>query len=189
MLALLLCTLLQASTFAITNVTVFPITSNPLKSATVIVQNGKIISIGTDQRLANDIERINITSPGAGYLGPCTVLVQDPAALSGNAGIGTFWFNEVVIGASSSVSARVKNWDQEEGVLQVGQENGTFFAGENIIGQSSGAIYVLDKYMLLSEVPAAGSVQNIDDYDQNDLFEGEADMILDFTEVNPFGEV
>ena len=138
---------------------------------------------------ANDIERINITSPGAGYLGPCTVLVQDPAALSGNAGIGTFWFNEVVIGSSSSVSARVKNWDQEEGVLQVGQENGTFLAGENIIGQSSGAIYVLDKYMLLSEVPASGSVQNIDDYDQNDLFEGEADMILDFTEVNPFGEV
>ena len=71
----------------------------------------------------------------------------------------------------------------------VGQENGTFFAGENIIGQSSGAIYVLDKYMLLSEVPAAGSVENIDSYDQNDLFEGEADMILDFTEVNPFGDV
>ena len=138
---------------------------------------------------ANDIESIHITSPGAGYLGPCTVLVQDPAALAGNAGIGTFWFNEVVIGASSSVSARVKNWDQDEGVLQVGQENGTFFAGENIIGQSSGAIYVLDKYMLLSEVPAAGSVENIDDYNQNDLFEGEADMILDFTEVNPFGDV
>ena len=117
------------------------------------------------------------------------MLVQDPAALAGNAGIGTFWFNEVVIGASSSVSARVKNWDQDEGVLQVGQENGTFFAGENIIGQSSGAIYVLDKYMLLSEVPAAGSVENIDDYNQNDLFEGEADMILDFTEVNPFGDV
>ena len=138
---------------------------------------------------ANDIESIHITSPGAGYLGPCTVLVQDPAALAGNAGIGTFWFNEVVIGASSSISARVKNWDQDEGVLQVGQENGTFFAGENIIGQSSGAIYVLDKYMLLSEVPAAGSVENIDSYDQNDLFEGEADMILDFTEVNPFGDV
>jgi len=138
---------------------------------------------------ANDIERVNITSPGAGYLGPATVLVQDPATLSGNVGYGTFWFNEVVIGSSSSVSARVKNWDQDEGVLQVGQENGTFFAGEKLIGQSSGAIYVLDKYMLLSEVPAAGSVQNIDDYDQNDLFEGEADMILDFTEVNPFGEV
>ena len=138
---------------------------------------------------ANDIESIHITSPGAGYLGPCTVLVQDPAALAGNAGIGTFWFNEVVIGASSSISARVKNWDQDEGVLQVGQENGTFFAGENIIGQSSGAIYVLDKYMLLSEVPASGSVENIDSYDQNDLFEGEADMILDFTEVNPFGDV
>ena len=43
--------------------------------------------------------------------------------------------------------------------------------------------------MLLSEVPAAGSVENIDSYDQNDLFEGEADMILDFTEVNPFGDV
>ena len=137
----------------------------------------------------NNILRVNITNPGAGYLGPCTVLVEDPAAIAGNAGIGTFWFNEVVIGEDSLIRARVKNWDQEEGVLQIGQENGKFFVGEKIIGQSSGAIYILDKYMLLSEVPAAGSVQNIDDYDQNDLFEGEADMILDFTEVNPFGEV
>ena len=137
----------------------------------------------------NNILRVNITNPGAGYLGPCTVLVEDPAAIAGNAGIGTFWFNEVVIGEDSLIRARVKNWDQEEGVLQIGQENGKFFVGEKIIGQSSGAIYILDKYMLLSEVPAAGSVQNIDNYDQNDLFEGEADMILDFTEVNPFGEV
>ena len=137
----------------------------------------------------NNILRVNITNPGAGYLGPCTVLVQDPAAIAGNAGVGTFWFNEVVLGEDSLIRARVKNWDQEEGVLQIGQENGTFFVGEKIIGQSSGAIYILDKYMLLSEVPAAGSVQNIDNYDQNDLFEGEADMILDFTEVNPFGEV
>ena len=137
----------------------------------------------------NNILRVNMTNPGAGYLGPCTVLVQDPAAIAGNAGVGTFWFNEVVLGEDSLIRARVKNWDQEEGVLQIGQENGTFFVGEKIIGQSSGAIYILDKYMLLSEVPAAGSVQNIDNYDQNDLFEGEADMILDFTEVNPFGEV
>ena len=57
--------------------------------------------------------------------------------------------------------------------------------GEKIIGQSSGAIYILDKYMLFLKYPV-GSVQNIDNYDQNDLFEGEADMILDFTEVNPF---
>ena len=137
----------------------------------------------------NNILRVNITNPGAGYLGPCTVLVEDPAAIAGNAGVGTFWFNEVVLGEDSLIRARVKNWDQEEGVLQIGQENGKFFVGEKIIGQSSGAIYILDKYMLLSEVPAAGSVQNIDNYDQNDLFEGEADMILDFTEVNPFGEV
>ena len=137
----------------------------------------------------NNILRVNMTNPGAGYLGPCTVLVEDPAAIAGNAGVGTFWFNEVVLGEDSLIRARVKNWDQEEGVLQIGQENGKFFVGEKIIGQSSGAIYILDKYMLLSEVPAAGSVQNIDNYDQNDLFEGEADMILDFTEVNPFGEV
>ena len=91
--------------------------------------------------------------------------------------------------SGKKVNMTVK-WDGAPAVIcGINPENGKFFVGEKIIGQSSGAIYILDKYMLLSEVPAAGSVQNIDNYDQNDLFEGEADMILDFTEVNPFGEV
>ena len=110
-------------------------------------------------------------------------MVEDPAAIAGNAGVGTFWFNEVVLGEEFLDKSRVRT-GIKKGVLQIGQENGKFFVGEKIIGQSSGAIYILDKYMLLSEVHLQqGSVQNIDNYDRNSLFEGEANMILNFTKL------
>ena len=138
----------------------------------------------TLNELDNRIDHIKITDPGSGYLTPPTVTVGDaPIA----AGIGTYWFNEVITGSTSGATARVKRWDGEEGILQISIENGTFLDGERVVGSSSSAIYVVDYYINKRDVPKIASVENIDDYEQNDEIEFEADQILDFTEKNPFG--
>jgi len=56
-------------------------------------------------------------------------------------------------------------------------ENG-FYPGEIIIGQKSGAIYSLKYYE---------GMDLYDKYSENDEIETEADLILDFSESNPFG--
>jgi imidazolonepropionase-like amidohydrolase len=61
MLTLFLGAFLQASTFAITNVTVFPITSEPMEGVSVVVEDGKILSISKDKQLLDDIEQIDGT--------------------------------------------------------------------------------------------------------------------------------
>ena len=138
----------------------------------------------TLNELDNKIDHVKITNPGSGYLSPPVVTIGDaPIA----AGIGTFWFNEVITGSTSGATARVKRWDGEEGILQISIENGTFLDGERVVGSSSSAIYVVDYYINKRDVPKIASVANIDDYEQNDEIEFEADQILDFTEKNPFG--
>jgi hypothetical protein len=132
----------------------------------------------------NRIDSVKIINPGSGYLTPPVVTIGDaPIA----AGIGTFWFNEVITGSTSGATARVKRWDGEEGILQISIENGTFLDGERVVGSSSSAIYVVDYYINKRDVPKIASVANVDDYEQNDEIEFEADQILDFTEKNPFG--
>tara|TARA_B100001094_G_scaffold252306_1_gene250306 strand:+ start:28880 stop:30283 length:1404 start_codon:yes stop_codon:yes gene_type:complete len=98
----------------------------------------------------------------------------------GSAGIGTYQFNEVVVGASSSTTGRVKNWDKDTMVLQVGNADGVFYEGETIVGSDSAASYTI------GDVPEG---DNLTKYDQNSEIEFEADSILDFSESNPFGQV
>ena len=88
-------------------------------------------------------------------------------------------FNEEVVGQLSNVAARVKNWNADTAILQVGIQTGTFSYGERILGMKSGANYELSK-------PGTASTTT-DLYDQGEDFEFEADQILDFTESNPFG--
>ena len=126
--------------------------------------------------LTNPITDIRIINTGAGFFSPPVITVGTGAT----SGIGTFWFNEVVTGNRSNATARVKNWDTDTNVLQVGITTGTFFPGETITGSKSGAIYTL-------RVGAANTT--VDKYNQSDDFEFEADQILDFTQSNPFGQV
>ena len=46
-----------------------------------------------------------------------TVTISDPETISG---VGTYQFNEVVQGMRSGTQARVKNWDVDTKILQVG---------------------------------------------------------------------
>ena len=93
-------------------------------------------------------------------------------------GSGSYWFNELVVGSRSNATARVKRWDLDTKILQVGIETGTFFRGETVTGTRSGATYTV-------QVSAANTDK--DKYDHSDEIEDEADQILDFTESNPFG--
>ena len=116
-----------------------------------------------------------IHDSGYGFFSPPTVTVGTAATV----GVGTFWFNEEVVGQTSNVAARVKNWNEDTAILQVGIQTGTFSYGERILGMKSGANYELSK-------PGTASTTT-DLYDQGEDFEFEADQILDFTESNPFG--
>ena len=139
-----------------------------------------IASVGVDPGTGfNRVNSIFITNSGAGYTGGETVTISNPETISG---IGTYFFNEVVQGMRSGTQARVKNWDHDTGILKVGNVGiGTtttgFFPGEDIKGLTSGALF---------------SVSNFDDdttdkYNEGDIFESEADLLIDFTESNPFG--
>ena len=92
-------------------------------------------------------------------------------------------YNEIVQGMRSGTQARVKNWDQDTGILSISQVGiGTtttgFFKGEDIKGLTSGALFSVSIY---------DKDDSTDKYNEGDIFETEADSILDFTESNPFG--
>ena len=126
---------------------------------------------------AGTISALRISDAGAGYLGSAPTVTVGTAA---TVGVGTFWFNEVVTGEESSTTARVKHWDSDTDILQVGIVTGRFFTGEQITGAKSGAAYDI-------QYVGTASTTLTDKYQQNDELESEADAILDFTESNPFG--
>lgn len=123
---------------------------------------------------AGSITQILISDAGRGYISTPSITIAPPPSLSG---VGTYWFNEVITGSRSGTKARVKKWDKTTNVLQVGITSGTFYPGELITGSVSGATYSFKTVV----------VNNVDKYQQNDEIESEADLILDFTESNPFG--
>ena len=121
------------------------------------------------------IAAVRIVDPGNGYVGVITAWVASPPRISG---IGTYIFNEEVIGEQSRVSARVKDWTFGTKTLKVGINTGVFYEGEEVVGTASSARYVVSSYD--TEDP-------YDPYAQNDQIEEISDKILDFSESNPFG--
>ena len=123
-----------------------------------------------------------IVNPGTGYSAAQPhvgiVTVQDPAGVGATMGKGTFLFNEVVKGIDTGTEARVKEWDADNNLLEIGIVAGTFGPGEVIIGQSSGATYTIRK---------VNTDDLVDPFADNDVIESAADDIIDFTQTNPFG--
>ena len=139
-----------------------------------------IASMGVDSGGFNEIKSIFVQNAGKGYTLQPTVTISDPETINGT---GNFEFNEIVQGMRSGTQARVKNWDTDTDILSVSNIGigGTitgFFAGEDIKGLSSGAIYSLSRF---------NEDDTTDKYNEGDIFESEADSIVDFTESNPFG--
>lgn len=122
------------------------------------------------------VQSIRLTNSGYGYTQTPTITISAP----GSAGLGTYIFNEEIIGTASSTVARVKSWDALSGIVKVGIVTGNFIVGENIYGLTSGAEYRLT----LQEKDNL-----VDQYNQNKIIQTSSNDILDFTERNPFGEV
>jgi len=138
-----------------------------------------IASIGT---VGSDVvvRSIYVSNPGFGYTTSPTVTIANPEILTG---IGTYLFNEIVRGSRSQTRARVKSWDNDTKILRVsnigiGATQLGFFPGETIIGTESGALY---------SVKVFSQDETYDKYSQNDEIEEAADLIIDFSESNPFG--
>ena len=129
---------------------------------------------------SNVVRSIYVANPGFGYTTVPTITIADPETLTG---FGTYLFNEVVRGSRSEIRARVKSWDADTNILKIsnvgiGATQLSFLPGETIIGTESGALYTVQGHERMDIY---------DKYSQNDEIEEEADLILDFSESNPFG--
>ncbi len=140
------------------------------------------VGIASVGRAGSDmvVKSIYVDNTGVGYSSAPTVTIANPPQLTG---VGTYLYNEIVIGERSRTEARVRNWDADTKILKIGNvgigSTATgFFTGEAIIGRDSGAQFTVDVF---------NKVDKDDKYNQGDEFELEADKILDFTQSNPFG--
>lgn len=76
--------------------------------------------------------------------------------------------------------ADVKSWDSATRALEVINRTGTFTTAELVTGLTSGATWSPESFNTLNNTNSA--------YDQNSEIEDEADNLIDWGEVNPFGE-
>ena len=76
--------------------------------------------------------------------------------------------------------ADVKSWDSNTRALEVINRTGTFTTAELVTGLTSGATWSPESFNTLNNTNSA--------YDQNSEIEDEADNLIDWGEVNPFGE-
>ncbi len=125
---------------------------------------------------ANEVTAIRITNPGEGYTSNPIITIADPPLI---VGVGTYQFNEEIVGSTSGAKALVKNWDATTNTLKITVTNSKDFAdGELVVGSTSSATYAADVYT---------ETDIYDNYNSGDEIETEADQILDFTQSNPFG--
>lgn len=128
-----------------------------------------IVSTGS-----SSVTSIRYVNVGSGYLVPPEITISPSVGISS----GNYIYNEIITGSSSGTKAYVKDWSGTERILKVSIIDGNFALGENIVG-SSGAIY-----RLLS----VEKDDIYDPYESNSEIQEESDQILDFSEINPFGE-
>ena len=162
--------------FGYTNTAVPSVTidnSAGIKTSTNVLTNATAVATITTGNIVNAIRVVN---PGVGYTQVPSVTIADPPLITG---IGTYQFNEEVVGSTSGARARVKNWNQDTGTLKIDILNGLDFSpGELVVGSASSATYATDTF---------DDTDIYDEYNQGDEIETEADLLLDFTQSNPFG--
>ena len=122
------------------------------------------------------ISTIRIINSGYGYTTNPTITISGGSTISS----GNYIFGESVVGSVSGAVGIVKDWDGETKKLKVSGMGTDFVVGDLVVGAASSAAYRIGGYNTYSLVDA---------YDNSDVIEEEADDIIDFTEVNPFGEV
>ena len=123
---------------------------------------------------AGTISQIRIIDAGIGYTISPTITIQSPYM----SGSGSYIFDEIVTGSVSGTQARVNSWNSTTNELKVFIITGEFKSGEIITGSTSNASYKLN---------IVNTDNTVDPYAQNDEIEEEADLIIDFSDRNPFG--
>ena len=95
-------------------------------------------------------------------------------------GSGNFIVGETVTGGTSATTAEVTSWDSPSRSLELTNRTGSFVEGESITGGDSSAVHVVSTFDTLNNTNS--------NYDSNYEIEQEADQLIDWGEVNPFGE-
>lgn len=121
------------------------------------------------------LTQVRLTNAGLGYTQVPQIQIGSPNIIVGS---GIYQYNEIVVGSISSITARVKSWNSITKILEVSNATGTFSPGEVVTGEESGAVYSIRSQNLNN---------NDNNFGQNDIIQQEANNILDFSEVNPFG--
>ena len=138
---------------------------------------GGVTAIGTAyyNSTTKKVSRIEVTNSGYGYTVTPTITIGAGSTI----GTGTFLYGEIITGESSLSTAFVTKWTAPTGELLARNLSDNFAVGETIYN-GSGTTYVL----------------NTIDYDDDDVVNTGDEIqtysdssILDFTEINPFGEV
>jgi hypothetical protein len=172
--------------FTIPSVTISP-TLSGIGSTNAVIAANLINVLGVSTTTNVGIVTLGIRDAGYGYnpeyddlgrlISP-TITISPPSAITNNAGVGTYQYNEIIIGATSGAQARVRDWDINSKQLLVSIVSGEFIRGESIVGSASSASWVVRKYDdFITEDP----------YAQNDEIENEGIDSIDFTQDNPFG--
>lgn len=123
---------------------------------------------------AGVVTAIYVTNAGLGYTTAPIITISSPYS----SGLGTYIYNEIVVGSMSSTTALVKEWNSVDNILKVSNISGSFVKGDVLTGSESGATY---------EIGIINAYNTTDKYAENDTIETEADSIIDFSESNPFG--
>ena len=158
-----------------------------VRPSVTFVGGGTTISAAATVRLttSGSIEAVYITNAGKNYTSPPQIVFGSPLG----SGSGTYQFNEVVVGTISSTTARVKRWNIVSYVLEVGSVSGKFVDGDILVGQKSGASYpirIINTDNLAD--PQDRFKENKEGaFADNRNIQNEADLIIDFSEQNPFG--
>lgn len=132
--------------------------------AKAFIQNGSVSSIA-------------LSNSGFGYTFAPNVTISSPPFV----GMGTYFPTEEIIGQTSGTTGIVKSWvnNRKQGkVLKVQLIDGEFYPGEVVKGVSSNAEYLVETF---------DNNNSSDRYSQNKSIENESDLIVDFSESNPFG--
>ena len=150
-------------------------TSSPTITVSGPIGSGVTATVSAIVNANNQVSSLRITNPGIGYTEIPTVTVSNPQIMTG---IGTYFFNEVVVGSLTNAKGRVKEWNNITKKLKISVVSGEFARGEILVGTISSARYSVSYY---------DEEDIYNKYDQNDEIEAEADFIVDFSESNPFG--
>jgi hypothetical protein len=134
----------------------------------------------------NDPPSITFSAPPAGGTQATgTVQVNSAGQVTGitlNPGSGyTSAPSFTLEGSPAAVHGEVVSWNPTTRLLRLNNLTGVFKDNETVVGETSGTsrvISILDSYSM-GEIEGA----------QNKYFETKGDLILDFTEKNPFGEI